>query len=218
MSLGPGPVGASREAEDFVYSHLLPAGTGRLLPDLPVSIVSIIAVVFCGIGALLWVSSIIPLQRILRLYRIRTPEGSRVFGFLIFTAGMAALILALAFGRSHSLGTSSRYALLTVPGLCAVYFVWILYGPENTRNRLANAFAIAILLALPFNIRDGLAERDWYVTNMRAFERDLAEGLSWQELADRHQFLLPWDRDGLVERMQMLHDAKIDPFGKGGPR
>src|SRR6516165_3863760 len=57
MSLGPGPVGASREAEDFVYSHLLPAGTARLLPDLPVSIVSIIAVVFCGIGALLWVSS-----------------------------------------------------------------------------------------------------------------------------------------------------------------
>jgi hypothetical protein len=97
--------------------------------------------------------------------------------------------------------------------------VWILYGLETTRNRVAIAFAIAMLLALPFNVREGLAVRDWYVTNMRAFEQDLAKGLSWHEPADRHyQFLLPWDHDGLVERMRMLYEAKIDPFGRGVPR
>jgi len=216
--MGPGPVGASQEATEFVLHHPLSAGTGRVFPDLPESIVSIIVLVFCGVGALLWVSSMIPLRRSLGLYGIRTPEGSRVFGFVIFAAGMAALILGLAWGRSQSLGTFSRYALLTVPGLCAVYFMWILYEPETTRNRVAIAFAIALLLALPFNVRDGLDERDWYVTNMRAFEQDLAKGLSWQELADRHQFLLPWDRDGLVKGMRMLHEAKIDPFGRGVPR
>jgi hypothetical protein len=205
MSLGP--VGAN------TYT---PLGIGGVPPE------SIIAVVFCGVGALLWVSSMIPLRRGLGLYRIRMPEGSRFFGLLIFTAAMAALVLALAWGRSPwvpILGMPSRYALLSVPGLCAVYFAWILYGPETTRNRFAIAFAIVILFALPFNVQDGLGERDLYVTGMRAFEQDLAEGLSWQELADRHyQFLLQWDRDGLVERMPMLHEAKIDPFGRGAPR
>jgi hypothetical protein len=86
------------------------------------------------------------------------------------------------------------------------------------RNRFAIAFAITILLALPFNIREGLGERDWYVTNMRAFEQDLAEGLSWQELADRQRQFQGWKRDYLVEWMRMLHEAKIEPFGRGAPR
>jgi hypothetical protein len=206
MSLGPVGAGTGR----------ILISTGRGLPG------PLLGVVFCGFGALLSVSGMIPLRRGLGLYRIRTPEGSRFFGCVIFTAAMAALVLAMAWGRSGwipILGMPSRYALLSVPGLCAAYFAWILYGPETTRNRFVNGFAIAILLTLPFNVRDGLAERDFYVTGMRAFEQDLAEGLSWQELADRHyQFLLAWDRDGLVQRMGMLHEAKIAPFGGGAPR
>jgi len=211
----------------FVGMSLGPvgAGIGRILTaesstgGVPQSNIS---VVFCGVGALLWVSSMIPLRRGLGLHRIGTSEGSRFFGFLIFAAAMAALALVLAWSRSGwvpILGMPSRYALLSVPGLCAVYFAWILYGPETARNRFAIACAIAILLALPFNVQEGLEERDIYVAGMRAFEQDLAEGLSWQELADRHyKFLLEWDRDGLAERMQMLQEAKIAPFARDASR
>ena len=112
-----------------------------------------------------------------------------------------------------------RYALLSVPALCAAYFAWLLYGPIGARDRIANAFAIAALLALPFNVREGLAGLDWYVTGMQAFEQDLADGLSWQEIGDKNEpFLAHGDGPVLVERMRMLHDAKIGPLGRATPR
>ena len=46
-------------------------------------------------------------------------------------------------------------------------------------------FAVAVLLALPFNLRQGIEYRDAYVTIMQAFEQDLAEGMSSRELAER---------------------------------
>jgi hypothetical protein len=189
-------------------------GTGRVFPK------SIIGVVFCGVAALLLATGIVPLRRGLR--SLRPTERFRAFGLLFFAAAVAALVVLMGWGRAGWVpifGMPGRYALLSVPGLCAVYFAWILYGPETTRNRTTIAFAIVVLLALPFNVRNGLAGGDSYVTGMRAFEQDLADGLSWQELGDRHyQFLLTWDRDGLVERMRMLHEAKIGPLGRAAPR
>ncbi|MBV8336779.1 MAG: hypothetical protein JO358_15355 [Alphaproteobacteria bacterium] len=189
------------------------AGTGRVFPE------SIIGVAFCGIATLLWLSSLIPLWQGLR--RIRRPEGSRFFGFLIFGAATAALVLALAYGRAGWVplyGMPDSYIAMSVPGLCAAYFAWLLYGPAITRNRIANAFAIAGLLALPFNVYHGLAMRVAHEDRMRVLEQDLAEGLSWREIADGHwQILFPWDRNTLIEYAGMLHDAKIGPFGRAPP-
>jgi hypothetical protein len=72
---------------------------------------------------------------------------------------MAALVLLTAWGRGGNVpyGVGPRYALMIVPGLCAVYYAWILYGPDTMRNRLAITFAIAALLALPFNVRTSVA-------------------------------------------------------------
>jgi hypothetical protein len=54
---------------------------------------------------------------------------------------------------------------------------------------------------------------------MSAFEQDLSDGVSWQELGDRHQkFLMHWDHDVLIERMRMLHEAKTGPLGRATPR
>ena len=140
----------------------------------------------------------------------------------MFIAAMAALTLVVAWGRAGWIkleGFPDRYALLSVPALCAAYFMWLLYGPETTRNRITNAFATVALLAFPFNVKEGLVFRDYYVTNMQAFEQNVADGLSWQELADKHkQFLLPMDPDALIERMQMLHEANIGPLGTATPR
>jgi hypothetical protein len=191
------------------------AGTGRVFPK------SIIGVVFCGIGALLWASGIIPFRYGLR--RIRTPEGSRFFGFSMFGTAMVALTFSVAWGRAGWVslsGMPDRYVVLSMPGLCAVYFAWLLYGPRTVRDRLANAFAAAALVALPFNVNQGLVVLNWYVAETRAFDHDLVDGLSWRELADKHwQFLFPFSggRDTLIDYARMLHDAKIGPFGRAAP-
>jgi hypothetical protein len=147
----------------------------------------VIGVVFCGIGVLLWLSGVLPLWHGLR--RFRTLEGSRFLGFLVFGAGVAALVLAMAWGRAGWVplyGMPDRYVALSVPGLCAAYFAWLLYGPPAARDGAANAFALAALLALPFNIKHGLAVRDTYEAGMQAFEQDAAGGSSWRQLADNH--------------------------------
>jgi hypothetical protein len=181
-------------------------GTGRVSPE------SLIGILFCGIGCLLWASGIIPLSRGLR--SICSAERSRAFGFVMFAAAMVALILVTAWGRAGAgWGMPPRYALLSAPGLCAIYFALILYAPDIARNQLATAFAIAVLLALPFNVRSGLAQRDAYVAGMHAFEQDLANGLSWRELGERHQkFLMDWDHTSVMEGLQMLQEAQMGPW------
>ena len=174
---------------------------------------------FSAVTFLLLASSLIPLIHGVRLYP--TMDRLRTFGLLMFAAAMAGLVLAMAWGRAGLTiyGMPDYYALLSVPGLCAAYFAWVLYGSGPVRNWTTICFAIASLLALPFNVRDGDAWLSWYVAGMRSFEQDLSTGFSWQELGDKHyKFLLAWNRDALVERMRMLHDAKIGPLGKAVAR
>jgi hypothetical protein len=210
-AFGPTVVTGAR----FVGMSLGPvgAGMGRFFPR------SLIGVAFCGVGILLWVSGIIPLRHGFRYSR--TPEGFRFFGVLLFASAMATLVLVMAWGRAGwvpQFGMPDRYALLSVPALCAGYFAWLLYGPRTARNRAANAFAIAALLALPFNVKKGIAWGDSYAAGMQAFEQDLAGGLSWQELGDKHEhFLSRGDGPILVDRMRMLHEANIGPFGRATP-
>jgi hypothetical protein len=204
----PGVLATIVTAARLVGMSLGPVGggTGRVFPE------SLIGVLFCGIGCLLWASVIIPLSRGLR--SVCSAERSRVFSIVIFAAAMAALILVTAWGRAGSgWGMPPRYALLSVPGLCAVYFALILYGPDIARNQIATVFAIVVLLALPFNVRSGLAQRDAYVAGMHAFEQDLANGLSWRELGERHQkFLMDWDHTSVMKGLQMLQEAQMGPW------
>jgi len=209
----PGLVPTVVAAVRFVGMAFGPVAAGKVHPKW------ISSVVICA-AAFLLASSIIPLWR--GLFTERTSLArSRASGLLVFAAAIVALVLVMGWGRAGwvpRFGMPDRYALLSVPGLCAAYFAWMLYGPEAVRDRIAIAFAITSLLALPFNIRDGLAWRDWYVTGMRAFEHDLSAGSSWQELGDKHHnFLMHWNRDVLVERMRMLHRAKIGPLGRATP-
>jgi hypothetical protein len=176
-------------------------------------------VLLCGVTFLLLASAIIPLRR--GLCGIGTPEGSRFFGYVIFVSAIADLVLVMAWDRAGwvpQFGMPDRYSLLSVPALCAAYFAWILYGSETARRRVGIAFAVTALPALPFNIRKGFAWRDGYVIGMSAFEQDLSNGLSWQELGDKHEpFFARGDGPILVERMRMLHEAKIGPLGRAAP-
>ncbi|MBV8737047.1 MAG: hypothetical protein JO007_07275 [Alphaproteobacteria bacterium] len=95
-----------------------------------------------------------------------------------------------------------------------MYFAWILYGSETMRNRVTIIFAIAMLIALPFNIRRGIFYREVYVAGMQAFEQDLRSGMSVKELAERHQkFLFGWmPLEQLVGEMRMLQQARMGPW------
>jgi hypothetical protein len=198
IGMGLGPVGA---------------GTGKIFPQL------LIGIIFCGVGVLLWASGVVVLRH--GLLMVGPRERFRAFGFLMFAVAMTGLVLMLAWGRAGLVpydGMPGRYALLSLPGLCAIYFAWILYGPQTARDRVAIAFTIAALLALPFNIRSGLRQAEvfqTYAIRAQAFEQDLADGLTWPELEAKHkQFIFDqgsWWKDNMSKGFQMLHEAKIGP-------
>ncbi|MBV9480026.1 MAG: hypothetical protein JO249_04630 [Acidobacteria bacterium] len=197
----PGVVAIIIASARFVGMALGPAGAAK----------SITGVLFCGVAFLLLASMIIPLRY--GLLNTCPAERFRAFGLLIFAGAMATSTLAIGWGRAHW-GEQDRYALISAPGLCAVYFAWILYGSESMRNRVTIIFAIAMLIALPFNIRRGIFYREVYVAGMQAFEQDLRGGMSVKELAERHQkFLFGWvPLEQLVGEMRMLHQARMGPW------
>jgi hypothetical protein len=205
-----GVVTAAITAGRFVGMSLGPvgAGTGRVFPA------SLIGVGFCGLAWLLWTSALLPLSNGLR--SARSAERFRLFGLLMFAAATTTLVVLMGWGRAGLvpvLGLPSRYALLSVPGLCAAYFAWILYGPDNMRNWAAAVFAAAALVALPFNMREGLGYRDAYVSIMQAFTQDLSDGMSWRELGKRDaSSLMGWDPELVTRGLKMLHDAKMGPW------
>jgi hypothetical protein len=107
-----------------------------------------------------------------------------------------------------------RYAILIAPILACAYFVWEIYGSRLGTRVVQNGLLVVTFFLLPFNIREGFAWRDWYVSGMNAFEEDLHSGVPRVELARRHcSFLLHWDEAGLSRYMLLLHDAGIGPFG-----
>jgi hypothetical protein len=122
-------------------------------------------------------------------------ERRRALALLAFMGGCVLLALSVGYGRAAlvpDVGMPSRYALLAVPAIAAACFV-----------------------ALPFNVRDGWATRDWYVPNMNAVEHDIDAGVPRDELVRRHrQFLLHWDANLLAEGMDILHERRIGPFAR----
>jgi hypothetical protein len=213
----PGIGPTAKTAVRLIGMAIGPVGGGRVLAKW------ITSVSFGSITLLLFASSIVPLWRGLRGTQIS--ERIRVFGLLIFGAAVGALILGIAWGRASTLASyplPDRYGFFIAPGLCAVYFAWILYGPQTARHLIPTAIAIVVLVALPFNLQAGKAWRSNYVAGMRAVERDLSAALSLEELSQKHAFFFfgkPNDYSGaLAERMRMLREAKIGPLGSTAPR
>jgi hypothetical protein len=151
---------------------------------------------------------------------LRSAEGEehvRIAGLLAFLGAVAALALAIGWGRAGHVAATGRmpirYTLFGVPGLCAAYFSLLLYGPRWLRGAGPACLALLMALLLPLNTLIGLQRRDWFGAGMAAFERDLAAGVSPELLAERHHaFLLHWDEELMVAGTKMLHDAGVGPF------
>jgi hypothetical protein len=145
-------------------------------------------------------------------------ERRRALALLAFMGGCVLLALSVGYGRAAlvpDVGMPSRYALLAVPAIAAACFAWQRYGPARLRPWAQGAIVAAFVVALPFNVRDGWATRDWYVPNMNAVEHDIDAGVPRDELVRRHrQFLLHWDANLLAEGMDILHERRIGPFAR----
>lgn len=109
-------------------------------------------------------------------------------------------------GYAPTIGTPSRYMLLSVPALCAAYLVWELYGQRAARPAQAVLLAVVIAI-LPVNASRGFSWRDWYVQGMQGVEADVAAGRTPEQLAQRHRpFLLRWNQDLLTQDIKLLRD------------
>jgi hypothetical protein len=145
-------------------------------------------------------------------------ERRRAAALLAFMGGCVLLALSVGYGRAAlvpDVGMPSRYAILAVPAIAAASFAWERYGPARLRPWVQGAIVAAFLVALPFNVRDGWAARDWYVAGMTAVEHDVDAGVPRDELVRRHQrFLLHWDANRLAEGIDILHERGIGPFAR----
>jgi hypothetical protein len=53
---------------------------------------------------------------------------------------------------------------------------------------------------------------------MKGVERDIDAGVTAEQLADRHgDFLMHWDHDELVRRIEFLREAGIGPVARVRP-
>ncbi|MEJ7636691.1 MAG: hypothetical protein WKF75_01575 [Singulisphaera sp.] len=84
-----------------------------------------------------------------------------------------SLVLALGWGRptgSPTVGFQSRYATLTTPALCCIYFIWEITARRPSDSARACLFGLACLMLVP-NTREGLEYARTYDKQMRAFQR-----------------------------------------------
>lgn len=144
-------------------------------------------------------------------------ERQRALGLGLLFINLLLITLAIGQGRAGlvpSVGLPARYALLAVPILCLSFLVWELYSSRRQSQLIQTIFLVAVLLLLPLNIKAGFGWRDWYSQGMNAVQQDIIKGVPIDVLAERHRNFLVhwWEKERLIENMQMLHDFGVEPF------
>jgi hypothetical protein len=158
--------------------------------------------------------------RLVAVFRNQPAERLRSSGLLACLAAVAALALAVGWGRGGifaddpgSILLAIRYVTLTVPLVCCLYLIGILYG-----KRWVSALLCAVLaLMLPVNTATGLARGRERARLLAAVEADVRAGVSPQQLGRKYAPQLFFDPDLLAQRFEMLRKARQGPY-KGMPR
>jgi hypothetical protein len=197
----PGPPETAETAGKLLALGWGPAARGRYAPLL-----------------LLTAAVLVPAAVVLvRAARRPGPPRRAAIVLGLFLLGIGATAGAVAYGRAALVpteGLADRYAIVTVPALIGAWFVVERLGPGGVRRLVQGLVLAGAVLLLPVNWQRGYGWRDWYAGEMRAVERDIADGATAEELADRHgDFLMHWDHDELVRRIELLRDAGIGPMG-----
>jgi hypothetical protein len=136
-------------------------------------------------------------------------ERHRALGFGFFLAAMGCLALALGMGRN---GFEPRYITLSVPALCAIYFLCTAYGRSAVNGWARGLLFAGTCLALWPNTQSGID----YATDLRArlgaFEQDMVDGVPSYRLIQRYWPYLHIHQDILSDYMPMLRKAGIGSF------
>jgi hypothetical protein len=151
----------------------------------------------------------------------RDPSPRRTIGLVLFVGNLAVRALAMGHGRAAFVltkGLPLRYILWAVLAYLWAFYIWELYG-SSKRRRLAQRFLLIVLgLLLPLNTMVGLhGWGRWYNRGMKKVERDLATGVSFIQISERHnKFLVHWwEPKQLAKHMDMIKSAEIrSPFNQ----
>jgi hypothetical protein len=156
------------------------------------------------------------LALILRAWHMLPLERARILVLCALIAAVAAVAMAVGWGRGSTdsnAGFTHRYALLAVPWLCAVYFLWQIYAPPGFAHAVQGGLMIALVIALPGNNAIGRHEAKIRLARMDPAERDLREGYDPRALAIRHgDYLYPPNSDVLAGRLEMLRLVQYGPY------
>jgi hypothetical protein len=122
---------------------------------------------------------------------INVVAALRVRGEFVRRSGMAfaiagTLVLALAIGWGRRQGQWSRYAILSAPGLLAVYISTIFPQAAFLGWLLRGILFVAALVAAWPNFTAGGERIDFHHDKMLKFERDLRAGVPPMVLADHY--------------------------------
>jgi hypothetical protein len=153
---------------------------------------------------------------------INVVAALRVRGEFVRRSGMSfaitgTLILALAIGWGRRQASWSRYAILSAPGLLAVYISTLLPQAVSLGWLLRGVlFAAALAAAWP-NFMAGWQHMDRYHDRFVSFERDLRAGIPPMILADHYSrpptVLNRRQREqDIASGMRLLERSGVSPF------
>jgi hypothetical protein len=143
------------------------------------------------------------------LREIGGEERYRALGILAFLAGIMTMTAAVGWGRS-GYGLFGRYSTLLAPGLCAIYFVGVLY-PRGWSRFIPLVLLVVAAGMAKRNREIGIEKASGAREGMQKFQRDARAGWPVIALADRYSsfpFALYPYREPLARWMKMLADAK----------
>jgi hypothetical protein len=141
--------------------------------------------------------------------QIRGEERYRALGILAFLAGTVTMTAAVGWGRS-GYGLFGRYSTLLAPGLCATYFVGVLY-PRGWSRFIPGVVVLVTAGLAPRNMQVGIEKAARVREGMQSFQHDVRAGWPAVALADRYAsfpFALYPYREPLERWIKMLADAR----------
>ena len=150
------------------------------------------------------------------------PRWTALLLYLVAAGGPALVVGRARAGMPPEyLGGQGQHGLLLVPGLCAIYFAWLLGGSPRARALGPAALFLASALLLLPNFAAGLETMRYFSDGMEQFQRDALNAMPPALAAERHRaFLLsargPSDERPQTERlaasMRSLQRAGFYPF------
>jgi hypothetical protein len=167
--------------------------------------------------AILWIATMAFLLVMLR----QDSEQSRACRLLMFMAGACSLILVLSWARANYGDLNNfegHYLTKGVPGLCCVYFTWLIYG-RRPFDRLmplllfAMAAVACALLVIDWSTYKQHAYDRWEAAH--DFDRDLRAGETPELLYERYKAFhgVAGEDPALVQGwFRHLRNMNIGPF------